>query len=152
MNTTSDAKGINILMADDDSDDRLFFSTALNEMFIDSNLAMVSDGVELMEYLDKTTDNLPDIMFLDLNMPRKSGMETLKEIRSNRNFDTTCVVIYSTYTSEEQVDELLSQGANIYFKKPSELEKIKDMIRQVIRIYRYYPDLGTNEDALFMSV
>lgn len=152
MDNSTDFTKIHIVMADDDSDDRLFFSTALHDMLIDSHLDLVADGVELMNYLSDAKENLPDILFIDLNMPRKSGKETLQEIRSNRDYDTICVVIYSTYSPEDEVDDLLSIGANIYFTKPSELEKIKDMIRQVIRIYRYYPDLGANEEAFFLSM
>lgn len=151
MDKNSERAKIHIIMADDDSDDRLFFSTALNEMLIDSHLDMVSDGVELIDHL-KAASELPDIVFIDLNMPRKSGKETLAEIRANRDYDTICVVIYSTFSSEDEVDALLAAGANIYFTKPSDLEKIKDMIRQVIRIYRYYPDLGSNEEAFFLSM
>jgi CheY-like chemotaxis protein len=145
------AGNINILLADDDEDDRLFFSTALSEMVFDCNLAFAHDGVELLDTLNNISE-LPDIVFLDMNMPKKSGLEALQEIRANRKFDTICIVIYSTLDSEEQVDKLLAEGANIYFNKPAELDKIKDMIRQVIRIYRYYPDLGSKEEAFYLSM
>ena len=143
-------KNVNILLADDDADDRMFFSTALSEMVLDSKLHLVHNGVEMMDYVN-STEVLPDILFLDMNMPRKSGMEALKEIRAERRFDTICIVIYSTFDTDEQVDKILAEGANIYFNKPSDMDKIKDMIRQVIRIYRYYPDLGAKEEAFFYS-
>ncbi len=78
-------------------------------------------------------------------------MEVLKEIRSNRRYDTICIAIYSTIDTSDHVDKALDAGANIFFKKPSEMAKIKDMIKQVIRIYRYYPDLGANEEAFYLS-
>jgi CheY-like chemotaxis protein len=144
---------INILLADDDSDDRFFFSIALEEMLFNSNLKLVTDGISLIDYLESTNENtIPDIIFLDLNMPRKSGMEVLKEIRSSRRYDTICIAIYSTTDTDDQVDRALDAGANIFFRKPSEMEKIKEMIKQVIRIYRYYPDLGANEEAFFLSI
>ena len=153
MDTKNTYKQINMLLADDDADDRFFFSTALAEMTMDSELKLLHDGVALMDYLRRTEDEkLPDIMFLDMNMPRKSGMECLKEIRAERRFDTICIVIYSTFDTDDQVDAILAAGANIYFNKPSEMEKIKVMIRQVIRIYRYYPDLGASEEAFFLSM
>jgi len=153
MDTKNTYKQINMLLADDDADDRFFFSTALAEMTMDSELKLLHDGVALMDYLRHAEDEkLPDIMFLDMNMPRKSGMECLKEIRAERRFDTICIVIYSTFDTDDQVDAILAAGANIYFNKPSEMEKIKDMIRQVIRIYRYYPDLGASEEAFFLSM
>ena len=152
MDTKNTYKKIRMLLADDDADDRFFFSTALSEMSLDNDLILLHDGVVLMDYLNTTDDALlPDIMFLDMNMPRKSGMDCLREIRAKRRFDTVCIVIYSTFDTDDQVDEILAAGANIYFNKPSEMEKIKEMIRQVIRIYRYYPDLGASEEAFFLS-
>ena len=142
---------IDILLADDDNDDRYFFSVALEEMVFDSKLRLIPDGVALMELLNDESNEVPDILFLDMNMPRKSGMECLKEIRLNRRLDTLCIAIYSTMDSEEQIDKVLSAGANIYFNKPHEMDKIKEMIKQVIRIYRYYPDLGASDEAFFLS-
>src|SRR5690606_24269713 len=104
--------------------------TALSEMVFDCTLEFAHDGVELIQMLD-TISELPDIVFLDMNMPKKSGLEALREIRADRRFDTICIVIYSTLDTDEQVDNILAEGANIYFNKPSEMEKIKDMIRQV---------------------
>jgi CheY-like chemotaxis protein len=154
MDTKNAHKNINILLADDDSDDRFFFRIALEEMVLDSELKLVNDGVELMEFLTNAKDDnqLPDIVFLDMNMPRKSGLECLREIRAERRFDTICIVIYSTFGTDQEVDKILAEGANIYFSKPDEMGKIKDMIRQVIRIYRYYPDLGASEEAFFLSL
>ena len=143
---------ISILLADDDNDDRYFFSVALEEMVFNSTLKLIPDGVSLMQELNDESKSVPDILFLDMNMPRKSGMECLKEIRSNRRFDTLCIAIYSTFDTEDQIDKILAAGANIYFNKPHEMEKIKEMIKQVIRIYRYYPDLGASEEAFFLSI
>ncbi len=142
---------ISILLADDDADDRYFFMTALEEMGITWSFSLVKDGIDLMVYLHKA-EKLPDVLFLDLHMPKKSGWECLKEIREVRRFDTICIAIYSNYGSEEQIDEVLNNGANIYFNKPDGMEGIKDMIAQVIRVYRYYPGLGASEEAFFFSV
>ncbi|HUR30799.1 MAG TPA: response regulator, partial [Saprospiraceae bacterium] len=79
MNTTP----LHILLADDDEDDRLIFKEAINEVRIKTKLTMVNDGVQLMEYLQTTEDELPHIVFLDLNMPRKGGIDCLKEIRND---------------------------------------------------------------------
>lgn len=141
---------IRILLADDDRDDRYFFRTALGEMDLVSQFSTVKDGLDLMGYLHKA-DTLPDILFLDLHMPRKSGWECLREIRSCRRFDTVCIAIYSNFGSEDQIEEILDEGANIYFNKPDGMEGIKEMIRQVIRVYRYYPNLGADEEAFFFS-
>ena len=76
----------NILLADDDIDDRFFFSKALKEIPISTNLTTVHDGEELMHYLEKNSKSLPNILFLDLSMPRKTGFECLYEIKDNEKF------------------------------------------------------------------
>jgi CheY-like chemotaxis protein len=70
-------KSINILLADDDTDDCFFFEKALREISITTQLTSVSDGERLMDHLSKNLGKLPDVLFLDLNMPRKSGFECL---------------------------------------------------------------------------
>ncbi len=145
-----ESANIRILLADDDGDDRYFFRTALEEMNLTSDFSTVKDGLDLMGYLHKA-DTLPDILFLDLHMPKKSGWECLRDIRSSPKFDTVCIAIYSNLGSDEQIEEILDEGANIYFNKPDGMEGIKEMIRQVIRVYRYYPNLGADEEAFLFS-
>ena len=71
---------INITLADDDEDDRLFFTDAFDEIKITTRVKTFNDGVYLMDYLNSEDATLPNVLFLDLNMPRKSGLECLKEI------------------------------------------------------------------------
>lgn len=78
-------KPLNILLADDDEDDRLFFKEALENIKIKTVVTTVNDGIELMEYLNKSDIKYPDIVFLDLNMPRKNGIQCLEEIRKDKN-------------------------------------------------------------------
>ncbi|MBC8048251.1 MAG: response regulator, partial [Fimbriimonadaceae bacterium] len=74
---------INVLLADDDKDDRYFFDKALKQIPIATHLKTVADGEKLMDYLLKNDVPLPDVLFLDLNMPRKNGSECLAEIKRN---------------------------------------------------------------------
>lgn len=75
-----------ILLADDDADDRLFFKEAMEEINSDTLVSFVNDGSQLMYFLNQTGILMPHIIFLDLNMPVKNGMECLKEIRANDKF------------------------------------------------------------------
>ncbi len=77
------AKQLNILLADDDTDDCVFFKRALKELAIPISLTTVHDGEQLMDFLANKTNELPHVLFLDLNMPRKNGFECLSEIKSN---------------------------------------------------------------------
>ena len=72
---------ISIVLADDDSDDRMFFKDAFEELKIKTKVKTFTNGVELMNYLNIEDTVLPNVLFLDLNMPKKNGFECLKEIK-----------------------------------------------------------------------
>ncbi len=125
-NNISSQNPISILLADDDRDDRFFFNDALSEISIPTELTTVEDGEELMRYLSKNTDNLPHVLFLDLNMPRKNGSECLAEMKLKPELQKLPVIIYSTSLNEEAADELYKNGAYYYIRKTdsTELKKI----------------------------
>lgn len=128
----------NILLADDDIDDRFFFSKALKEIPLLTNLTVVHDGEELMNYLEKNTENLPDILFLDLSMPRKTGFECLYEIKDNEKLKDIPVVMFSTSfpsdnTYEQGMIETLKKiGAQDYIRKPGDFTLLKELIHNII--------------------
>ena len=117
---------INICLADDDEDDRLFFTDAFDELKINTKVSTFNDGVELMNYLNDDASILPNVLFLDLNMPKKNGVECLLEIKQNERFSDIAIAIYSTSSSEEHIEETFVNGANIYIKKPNDFENLKD--------------------------
>ena len=121
-----------ILLADDDNDDCLFFSEVLDELPIDTTLHTVNNGVNLMDYLSNTTNQLPQILFLDLNMPLKDGTECLSDIRKNKNLADLKVIIISTSLNMDIVNSLYDKGADYYICKPAEFSKLKKVIHQAI--------------------
>ncbi len=125
MNTKQQHTPLNILLADDDKDDRFFFAKALEQLSIKTKLTTVSNGEKLMEYLAKNSEKQPDILFLDLNMPRKNGSECLTEIKSNKKIKDFPIILYSTSLNDEIADILYRNGAHYYMRKCdlSELEK-----------------------------
>jgi CheY-like chemotaxis protein len=115
-----------ILLADDDKDDRFFFEKALAALPFPIDLATVEDGKKLMAYLLKNLTKLPDVLFLDLNMPLKNGSQCLEEIKDDEKLKHLPVVIYSTSLHEDVADVLYKKGAHYYVRKTdlAELEKI----------------------------
>jgi DNA-binding NtrC family response regulator len=118
-NFISMTEQLNVLLADDDADDRFFFEDALKLTPISSELNTVEDGDKLMKYLDANLNQLPDVLFLDLNMPKKNGTECLQEIKSSQTLKNLPVIIYSTSMHEDTADDLYKKGAHYYFKKAS---------------------------------
>jgi CheY-like chemotaxis protein len=127
-------KQLNILLADDDPDDCLFFKEALRELLLTTNLTIVNDGEQLMKFLTKETNKLPDVLFLDLNMPRKNGFECLSEIKQNNKLQHLPVVIFSTSFEQEVVTRLYKNGAQYFIRKPSEFSQFKQIIHQSLTV------------------
>lgn len=109
-----------LLMADDDHDDREMLKIAFEEQCPGHQLELVCDGEELMKCLERcyADGNLPDIILLDLNMPRKDGKTALREIKADARFKNIPVVIYSTSNSEDDKTETQALGAKAYIIKP----------------------------------
>ena len=113
-------RNVRILLADDDRDDHFVFSKVVLEHALASEVISVYDGEELMRYLLDNEQDLPDVVFLDLNMPLKKGEDCLLEIRANKYFSKLPVVVYSTSFNKEVVRFLQENGANFCLQKQSE--------------------------------
>ena len=143
---------LHILLAEDDDDDRLFFKDAIEEIKVKTVVTMVNDGVELMEYLHNPNIHLPHLVFLDLNMPRKNGMQCLKEIRSNHKLKELSIAVYSTSALEKDIEDTFINGANIYIKKPNDFEVLKNILAKVITINWQYHTSGLNKENFLLNI
>ncbi len=141
-----------IYLADDDMEDTLFFKEAFEEMKIKTDVTTFSDGVELMNHLNQSDQDLPHILFLDLNMPRKSGLECLKEIKINDQFKDIAIAIYSTSSSEKDIEDTFVKGANIYIQKPSEFKQLKKILSEVLTINWQYFSSNLNKENFVLSI
>lgn len=141
-----------IILCDDDEDDRVFFSEAMKELKMQNVLNVFNSGLELMDYLHHPDTTLPHILFLDMNMPCKAGLECLKEIREHHKFRELVIAIYSTSASEIDIEETFTNGANIYIKKPADFEVLKKIIHQVLNINWQFHTAGLNKETFFLSI
>lgn len=141
-----------IILADDDQDDRDFFSDAFNELKMETKVSSFNDGLQLMNYLTLPTSILPDILFLDLNMPFKSGVECLHEIKTFDRLKNIVIAIYSTSASDEDVEATFVSGANIYIKKPSNFDDLKKILKEVVTINWQYQTSGLNRDNFLLKL
>jgi len=141
-----------ILIADDDEDDRIFFRDALQEIKVSTNLTLVDDGSQLMTYLNNPDNRVPDVLFLDLNMPVLNGMNCLIEIRKNSRLKDLAVAIYSTSSSEENIEEAFVQGANIYIKKPNDFSALKIILEHVITLNWQYHTSGLKKENFLLNL
>ncbi len=141
-----------ITLADDDEDDRLFFTDAFDELKINTVVNTVKNGRELINFLDHPETVLPNIIFLDLNMPILNGIDCLKELKQNDKFKDIAIAIYSTSSSEEDIENTFVLGANIYIKKPSNFNDLKKILSDVVTINWQYHTNGLNKENFLLRL
>ena len=122
-----------LLLADDDTDDCIFFKDALEELFVSAKLITVNDGVQLMQLLSKN-EVLPDVLYLDLNMPRKNGFDCLAEIKKDEKLKELPVIIFSTSFYKEVASLLQKGGALYYIQKPAAFSNLKTVIQKSLEL------------------
>ena len=133
-----DRTPFNILLADDDTDDCQLFEKALQKIPIANRFRTVSDGEKLMDLLLKNPTDLPDVLFLDLSMPGKTGYECLIEIKENKKLKAIPVIVFTTsIPSDTRAEVELSTtlkkfGALDYVRKPADFDQLKHTIHQAI--------------------
>ena len=117
-----------ILIADDDTDDIQLTKDCFDENKLPIHVNEVGDGQILLDHLKGITDasnlrNLPQLILLDLNMPRKNGLEALKELKQDNELRKIPVVIFSTSQASEDIKKAYELGASCFVSKPSTLEE-----------------------------
>ena len=137
MNSTSRESGspIDILLVEDNPGDMRLAQEALKDAKVRNNLYMVRDGVEALEFLrrqGKHTDAIhPDLILLDLNLPKKDGREVLAEIKTDADLKRIPVVVLTVSKAEEDILKSYNLHANCYITKPINLDRFLDVVRAI---------------------
>jgi len=136
MTTEQPMRSLKVLIADDDQDDWYFAELAFKEAGLDHSVYFVKDGEELMDFLHQSLapesiNELPDLILLDLNMPKKDGRVALQEIRADSRFEKVNVVIFSTCISDEDKAYTSSLGASRHVTKPFEFTELVLTIKDI---------------------
>jgi CheY-like chemotaxis protein len=130
------ASTLNLLLADDSVDEQFLFMHTLRGIDQDVVVSTAINGVELIKALTKPEAALPDLLFLDLNMPLKNGKESLAEIRKNPKLEHLTVIIYSTSDERRDIDETYALGANVYVRKPQDYIELEKTLSKLLHLYR----------------
>jgi CheY-like chemotaxis protein len=121
-----------ILIIDDDEDDKIIFEEVLNEIDPTYTCLFGTNGAHGLEILHSLKKQLPEFIFLDLNMPQMNGKQCLAEIKRNKKFSSIPVIIYSTSKLENDITETKLLGASYFLTKPSLFSDLKEAIRLVL--------------------
>jgi CheY-like chemotaxis protein len=126
---------ISVLLVEDDPGDVLLIREAFSDRKIGNVLSVVSDGVEAMQFIrgegDYAGRERPDLVLLDLNLPRKSGAEVLEEIKSDPELATIPVVVLTTSRAEADVLRSYEMHANAYITKPVDFDRFGEIVQQI---------------------
>jgi CheY-like chemotaxis protein len=121
-----------LFLVDDDMDDHEIFKSALAKVDSDLTLLTASNGYEALDFLS-TTGNLPDYIFVDLNMPRMDGFQFLKEIKQTDTLKNIPVIIYSTSCNPADIAKTKQLGAISFVTKPSRFSDLCNLLQSLIK-------------------
>jgi len=145
------ARPITILLADDDEEDRMLTSDALNESRVVNDLKFVEDGEDLLDYLyrrgkytDPESAPRPGLILLDLNMPKKDGREALREIKADPDLRRIPIVVLTTSKAEEDIYRTYDLGANSFIAKPVKFESLVALMKEIKRYWIEIVELPIN--------
>jgi CheY-like chemotaxis protein len=126
-------KKLHIFVADDDPDDLDIFKIIIKEISSDIKITVAKNGLELLEFLDIV---VPDIIFLDINMPCMNGIDCLSEIRKQKKLDDVPVIMFSTTAEEKHINSTYVLGANLYLQKPVYTSSIHETLYKTLSLTR----------------
>lgn len=126
---------VKVVMADDDKDDQDIFKEAIKETDVPTEVTTVNDGKELIEHLkDKSTPN-PDVIFVDINMPKKDGKEALREIKNDKDLKDIPTVMYTTSTNQRDIKDTFEAGADLYVPKPVSFAALVLILKKIFFLH-----------------
>ncbi len=137
MTDQSQTKPIHILLVDDDEDDRYLTQEAFQQHFPVSQVSAVEDGEELLEFLSYSgryvgaEHQLPELILLDLNMPRKDGREALREIKNDVALRHIPIIILTTSDAKDDIETSYTNGANSFITKPTSYQRLSEVTKAI---------------------
>jgi len=136
---------LRIILVDDMKDEHVIFRKVLHSLeFIDLDLISCDSAAALEYFLSTPKQAPPHIIFLDMHMPEKNGMECLKDIRSNSKYKETVVAMYSVEADDRIIGNCLGAGANIFITKPRDLNVLKNTLQEVLKSCIQYHSMALN--------
>lgn len=125
------AKTVSFLLVDDDADDTSLFKEVLEEVNPSVVFNSAEDGHQALHFLKNETSILPDIIFLDLNMPRMGGKECLAQIKNDEKLHSIPVIMYTTSSQSKDIEETIQKGAICFITKPSNVRDLRDILSSI---------------------
>jgi len=124
-------KALSFLLVDDDSDDTSLFKEVLEEVNSSIIFNSAEDGQQAIQFLKSRTNELPDVIFLDLNMPKMGGKECLTQIKKDEHLHKIPVIMYTTSSQSKDIEETMQKGAICFITKPTNIKELKNILASI---------------------
>ena len=124
-----------VFLVDDDYEDHEIFKMAYDRVVPSYELVTCENGIEALDYFYKNAGFKPDLIFLDINMPRMNGKECAKELRKLPDLEHVPIILYSTHEGQKELEEALVAGANGFMTKPASISEFAVALKNVITTY-----------------
>jgi len=125
------SKPLTFFLADDDNDDTHLFQEMLYEVSPSTRFIGAVNGQDALDKLTAPGSFLPDVIFLDLNMPRMGGKECLAALKEDEQFRDIPVIMYTTSSHSKDIEETLQRGAICFITKPASVKELKDILHAI---------------------
>jgi CheY-like chemotaxis protein len=143
---------LHILLADENESERALFIQALEGIRIKTTISYVEDGFSLLEYLDNSRFQLPDLIFIDINIKGISAIECLSNIRSNSHMKDLAIGFYSTIARDEIIEEAFVKGANVFINRPFDYHAFREILTQVVIMFWQYHTSGLKKENFMLNI
>jgi len=143
---------LNVILTDRDEGSHILFKNIFQDLKIRIKVQTFYNGEELMNYLNNHDAIVPEILFMNYDIPPKGSLECLIEIKSDFKFDHMVTAIYSDRLSADEEEEVFIKEANIFMKQPDNYKDLKKVLTEVITINWQYHTSGLNKNNFIMKV
>ncbi len=143
---------LNVVLKDHNAGNHIFFSTIFRDLKIDIKFQAFSSEADLMQYLNRKSAPVPDVLFMNYDMPENDALDCLDEIKSNERYSTMTVAVYSEQVSSAEEEEIFVRGANVFMRKPALYQDLRKRVNEIMAVSWQYHTCGLNKDNFIMKV
>lgn len=143
---------LNVIAADDDEGTIIFFKNIFKSLKIGVKSQCFSNGGEMIEYLGSTGAIIPELVFIQYNIPGKKWIDCLDEIKADPKFSNIIIVVYADQIPESEIEEVFINGAHVFMKKAETYDGLKKAVTEILTITWQYHTSGLNTDNFIMKV
>jgi response regulator RpfG family c-di-GMP phosphodiesterase len=143
---------LNVILVDNSEENRILFKKVFKDLKVGIKIQIFSNGENLMDYLNSEEAQVPEILFMEKEIPKKNSLEYIEEIKTDFRFDNMVIAIYSDHFSTAEEEDIFVNGANIVMKKPDNYDNLKKVMAEIVTLNWQYHTSGLNKNNFIMKV